>query len=47
MTLQVENLDVRYGGVHAVRSLSFTVSRPGRVPATSRPRPGYASFTSR
>ncbi len=26
MTLVVDNLDVRYGGVHAVRSLSFTVA---------------------
>jgi branched-chain amino acid transport system ATP-binding protein len=30
MTLAVDNLDVRYGGVHAVRGLSFTV-RPGEI----------------
>ena len=30
MTLAVEGLDVRYGGVHAVRSLSFTVA-PGEI----------------
>jgi branched-chain amino acid transport system ATP-binding protein len=29
-TLQVENLDVRYGGVHAVRGLSFEVA-PGEI----------------
>jgi branched-chain amino acid transport system ATP-binding protein len=29
-TLQVENLDVRYGGVHAVRDLSFEVA-PGEI----------------
>ena len=26
MTLAVDNLDVRYGGVHAVRGLSFDVA---------------------
>jgi branched-chain amino acid transport system ATP-binding protein len=30
MTLTVENLDVRYGGVHAVRDLAFTVA-PGEI----------------
>jgi branched-chain amino acid transport system ATP-binding protein len=30
MTLVVEGLDVRYGGVHAVRDLSFTVA-PGEI----------------
>jgi branched-chain amino acid transport system ATP-binding protein len=30
MTLVVDNLDVRYGGVHAVRSLSLTVA-PGEI----------------
>ncbi|HEX3805267.1 MAG TPA: ABC transporter ATP-binding protein [Gaiellaceae bacterium] len=30
MTLVVEHLDVRYGGVHAVRDLSFTVA-PGEL----------------
>jgi branched-chain amino acid transport system ATP-binding protein len=30
MTLTVDNLDVRYGGVHAVRGLSFTVA-PGEI----------------
>jgi branched-chain amino acid transport system ATP-binding protein len=30
MTLVVENLDVRYGGVHAVRGLSLTVA-PGEI----------------
>jgi branched-chain amino acid transport system ATP-binding protein len=30
MTLAVENLDVRYGGVHAVRAVSFTVE-PGEI----------------
>ncbi|HEU5362502.1 MAG TPA: ABC transporter ATP-binding protein [Gaiellaceae bacterium] len=30
MTLTVGNLDVRYGGVHAVRDLSFTVA-PGEI----------------
>ncbi len=30
MTLTVSNLDVRYGGVHAVRSVSFTVA-PGEL----------------
>jgi branched-chain amino acid transport system ATP-binding protein len=30
MTLTVSNLDVRYGGVHAVRDLSFTVA-PGEI----------------
>ena len=30
MTLTVEGLDVRYGGVHAVRDLSFTVG-PGEI----------------
>ena len=30
MTLVVENLDVRYGGVHAVRGVSFTVE-PGEI----------------
>jgi branched-chain amino acid transport system ATP-binding protein len=30
VTLTVENLDVRYGGVHAVRGLSFTVA-PGEI----------------
>jgi branched-chain amino acid transport system ATP-binding protein len=30
MTLAVEGLDVRYGGVHAVRDLSFTVA-PGEI----------------
>ena len=29
-TLVVEDLDVRYGGVHAVRGLSFEV-RPGEI----------------
>ena len=29
-TLVVENLDVRYGGVHAVRGLSFQVA-PGEI----------------
>jgi branched-chain amino acid transport system ATP-binding protein len=30
MTLHVDNLDVRYGGVHAVRGVSFSVS-PGEL----------------
>ena len=30
MTLAVDNLDVRYGGVHAVRGLSFDVA-PGEI----------------
>jgi branched-chain amino acid transport system ATP-binding protein len=30
MTVVVDNLDVRYGGVHAVRGLSFTVG-PGEI----------------
>jgi branched-chain amino acid transport system ATP-binding protein len=30
MTLTIENLDVRYGGVHAVRGLSLTVA-PGEI----------------
>jgi branched-chain amino acid transport system ATP-binding protein len=30
MTLTVDNLDVRYGGVHAVRGLAFTVA-PGEI----------------
>jgi branched-chain amino acid transport system ATP-binding protein len=30
LTLTVDHLDVRYGGVHAVRSLSFTVA-PGEI----------------
>jgi branched-chain amino acid transport system ATP-binding protein len=30
MTLVVDNLDVRYGGVHAVRGVSFTVA-PGEI----------------
>ena len=30
MTLRVEHLDVRYGGVHAVRDLSFEVA-PGEI----------------
>ena len=30
MTLTIDNLDVRYGGVHAVRGLSFR-SRPGEI----------------
>ena len=30
MTLTVDNLDVRYGGVHAVRGLSFSVA-PGEI----------------
>ena len=30
MTLALDNLDVRYGGVHAVRSLSLTVA-PGEI----------------
>ena len=30
MTLAVDNLDVRYGGVHAVRGLSFSVA-PGEI----------------